>query len=46
MFNISPIYKNAKPGEARNTLNADQTANKILGWDPKIDLVNYIKTKI
>ena len=46
MFNISPIYKNAKPGEARNTLNVDQTANKILGWDPKIDLVNYIKTKI
>lgn len=46
MFNISPIYKNAKPGEARNTLNADQTANKILGWNPKIDLVNYIKTKI
>lgn len=46
MFNISPIYKNAKPGEARNTLNVDQTANKILGWNPKIDLVNYIKTKI
>jgi UDP-glucose 4-epimerase len=45
MFNISPIYKDNKPGEARNTLNEDFTANQILGWNPQKELVDYI-TKI
>jgi UDP-glucose 4-epimerase len=43
MFNISPIYKDNKPGEARNTLNEDFTANQILGWNPQKELVDYIK---
>jgi hypothetical protein len=45
MINIKPTYlKKAKPGEARHTLNEDKKANDILGWIPKIDLVDYIKT--
>jgi UDP-glucose 4-epimerase len=46
MMNITPIYKDAKPGEARNTLNTDNTANQILGWNPEINLVDYLKTVI
>lgn len=43
MMNIDPIYKPAKPGEARNTLNSDKSAHSILGWSPKIELEDYIK---
>lgn len=43
MFGITPIYKEAKQGEARVTLNQDNTAKEILDWEPKIDLFNYIK---
>jgi UDP-glucose 4-epimerase len=43
MFGINPIYKEAKPGEARNTLNQDNTAREILGWNPQKDLLDYIK---
>jgi UDP-glucose 4-epimerase len=46
MMNIDPIYKDGKKGEARNTLNTDPTAFTVLGWVPKIDLVNYLKTQI
>ena len=44
MFEINPIYKEAKPGEARNTLNQDNTAREILGWNPQKDLLDYIKS--
>ena len=43
MFNIVPIYKNAKPGEARHTLCESNIAKKLLGWNPKINLIDYIK---
>lgn len=43
MFGITPIYKDSKPGEARNTLNVDLTASNILGWNPQKELVDYIK---
>ncbi len=46
MMNITPIYKDTKPGEARHTLNTDNTANQILGWNPEINLVDYLKTII
>ena len=36
-------YIPARPGEARITLNTDQTASKVLGWDPKINIEDYIK---
>ena len=42
MMNITPIYKDAKPGEARHTLNLDKTANTILGWTPQRELVYYL----
>jgi len=44
IFGINPIYKEAKPGEARNTLNQDNTAREILGWNPQKDLLDYIKS--
>ena len=42
MLNITPIYKPSKPGEARNTLNTDTLAKDILGWDPQINLEDYL----
>ena len=42
MLNITPIYKPAKPGEARNTLNTDMSAQSLLGWNPKINLEDYL----
>ena len=44
MFNITPIYKDAKLGEARNTLCESKVARDVLGWKPQIDLLDYIKT--
>jgi len=43
MMNITPSYKPAKPGEARHTLNIDNTASDVLGWNPKINLIDYLK---
>jgi UDP-glucose 4-epimerase len=42
MFGVEPIYKDGKLGEARDTLNTDDTANKILGWNPTCELEDYI----
>jgi UDP-glucose 4-epimerase len=44
MFNVTPIYRDAKPGEARNTLCESKVARDVLGWKPQIDLLDYIKT--
>ena len=43
MFSIEPIYKEAKLGEAKDTLNQDNTAQEILGWHPQKDLLDYIQ---
>jgi len=43
MFKINPIYKNSKPGEARDTLCKNKTAHKILNWTPKKNLIDFIK---
>ena len=43
MFGITPIYADAKPGEARDTLNTSPTAGYILGWNPKKELEDYLK---
>ena len=44
MFNYpNIIYESNKPGEAEITLCEDTLANKVLGWNPKINLVDYIK---
>ena len=42
MFSITPIYKDAKPGEARDTLNTSPTAGYVLGWNPTRELNDYI----
>lgn len=42
-----PEYKYIpkRPGEARITLNTDKTAFEVLGWDPKIDIEDYINNE-
>ena len=42
ILNINPIYKPSKPGEARDTLNTDTSAQSLLGWEPKINLEDYL----
>lgn len=46
MFQLDPIYKDAKPGEARNTLNTDSTAFDVLGWVASTNIEDYIKSYI
>lgn len=43
MFGIQPIYKDGKPGEARDTLNTDTTAFDVLGWVATTNIEDYIK---
>jgi len=42
MLNINVIYKEGKPGEARNTLCESTFAREVLGWTPKINLNEYL----
>jgi UDP-glucose 4-epimerase len=44
MFEIKPIYKDSKPGEARHTLCDSDTAKESLKWVPQKDLLQYIQT--
>lgn len=44
MFNITPKYEDDKPGEAEMTLNTDTAAYDILSWNPKKNIVDYIKS--
>ena len=43
MFNIKPTFKEDKQGEAQETLANYYLADKILGWEPTINLEDYIK---
>ena len=43
MFKQQVIYKENKPGEAEVTLCDDTLAKEILGWDPKLNIKDYIK---
>ena len=45
MFNTKTEYIDARPGEARNTLNTDNTAKEVLGWEPKINIEDYIQNE-
>ena len=36
-------YIAARPGEVRESLNTDTKARDILGWEPKGDIIEYIK---
>lgn len=43
MMGIDPVYKDAKPGEARYTLNESEDAKLMLGWSPNRELKDYLK---
>ena len=46
-FGDYPIeYIDKRPGEMRNTLNTDTKAKDMLGWNPKGDIIDYIKNNI
>jgi UDP-glucose 4-epimerase len=36
------IYEDNKPGEAQNTLCESQLARELLGWNPNLDISDYI----
>ena len=46
MFDIDPIFKPEKPGEAEMTLANKYEARVHLGWDAKLNLIDYIKSEI
>ena len=39
-------YIDKRPGEMRNTLNTDTKARDMLGWEPTVDIIDYIKNNI
>ena len=39
-------YIEERPGEMRHTLNTDKKAYTMLGWNPKGDIIDYIKNNI
>lgn len=44
MYGITNIeYKQDKPGEAQETLCTDMTAHRVLGWEPMLNIEDYIK---
>ena len=46
IFKIDPIYKEAKPGEAKETLCNISLAKNILNWNPQINLEDYINEQL
>lgn len=43
MFQTDIVYEDNKPGEADITLCADTVTKEILGWEPTINIEDYIK---
>jgi UDP-glucose 4-epimerase len=43
MFDKPIIYKEDKPGEAQSTLCDYTLAKELLGWEPKLNIEDYIK---
>ena len=44
-FDVGYTYIPARPGEMRETLCTDTKARETLGWEPKIDLLDYIEER-
>lgn len=44
MFGVTPVYDLPKDGEAKETLNTSIKAKSVLGWEPKRELLDYIKS--
>ena len=42
---VKPQYIEERPGEARITLNTDETAKSVLNWNPEIDIIDYVKNE-
>ena len=45
-FGKEVTYKEDKPGEAQETLCTDTLAKELLGWEPKLNIKDYIKNYI
>ena len=43
VFDHQIQYEENKSGEAESTLCQDNTAKQLLGWNPKIDVIDYVK---
>ena len=44
MYGIADaVYQADKPGEAQETLCTDMTAHQVLGWEPTLNIEDYIK---
>ena len=43
-FDAGYTYIDARPGEMRETLCTDTLAHELLGWEPKIDILDYIES--
>ena len=43
MYPTKILYRENQPGEAQITLCTDTLARKLLGWEPKLDIDDYIK---
>jgi len=43
VLEVTPEFVPERPGEARVTLNTDTTAKEVLGWEAKIDIIDYLK---
>lgn len=43
LIKVTPEYIEERPGEARETLNTDQTAKNILDWHPIHNIEDYIE---
>ena len=46
MFDIVPWYQPDKPGEAQDTLADSSLAQNILGWEAKLNLIDYIREQL
>ena len=41
--NYPAVYIDGKKGEMRETLCEDENANELLGWNPSLDIIDFIK---
>ena len=46
MFDIVPWYQPDRPGEAQDTLADSSVAQDILGWNAKLNLIDYLRGKL
>ena len=42
MISDNYVYIDSRPGEAETTLASIDKVKKVFGWEPKIDVLNWI----